>query len=94
MIRGASSFAAAVLLSAIVLAPVALRAEDAAQMSVPAAAPADEGMGCPGKADGKPCCAGCETRQRISKGKATGGCPCQQRAREAKEAAEAAKGAE
>jgi hypothetical protein len=49
--------------------------------------PADAG-GCPGKANGAPCCTTCQDKraQGISAEEQGGGCPCQ-RARKAREAA-------
>jgi hypothetical protein len=60
----------------------------AAVSSAPGAAGA-EMPGCPGKADGSPCCTSCQDqRAKIAAGEAkpAGGCPCQ-RARAAREAA-------
>jgi hypothetical protein len=74
----------------LALLPSRLASEETTQMAAPAAGVSQPGGGdpameCPGKADGSPCCAGCEARTRISKGKATG-CPCKERARQAAEA--------
>lgn len=50
--------------------------------------------GCPGKASGAPCCAGCQEKQaQVAAGEAkrSGACPCQERARRLREAQERAK---
>lgn len=71
----------------LTLAPYAFGAEQAAP--APAAQPADA-PGCPGKADGAPCCATCQDKREagVAAEKAEGGCPCQ-RARKARRAASA-----
>ena len=68
---------------AITTVPYTVRAEEAA-------APAAEMPGCPGKADGAPCCTSCQDKiaQGVDPAKTEGGCPCQ-RARKAREAAAA-----
>lgn len=88
------------LLLAAAVAPghssIAGAAEDAPPAVSSDGAPAAEAMaGCPGKADGSPCCTSCQDRQaKIAAGEAPaggGGCPCQERARRLREAAERAK---
>lgn len=75
---------------AVALPPSRLASEETGPMAGSMAGVEQSGgsvpaMECPGKADGTACCAGCETRARISKGKATD-CPCKQRAGQAAEA--------
>ena len=71
----------------LTLAPYAFGVEQPAPP--PAEQPADM-AGCPGKADGAPCCATCQDKREagVAVEKAEGGCPCQ-RARKAKQAARA-----
>jgi hypothetical protein len=61
-------------------------------------AAADTMPGCPGKANGAPCCAGCQEQHAklaaaADAGQAapSGGCPCQERARRLREAAQRAR---
>jgi hypothetical protein len=70
------------------LAPtVSWAADDAGS---PAVSDKAEMPGCPGKADGAPCCTSCQDKiaQGVDPSKSEGGCPCQ-RARKAREAAAA-----
>jgi hypothetical protein len=61
-----------------------------AAVSSDAAQPAADMPGCPGMANGAPCCTSCQDKlaQGIDPSKTEGGCPCQ-RARKAREAAAA-----
>jgi hypothetical protein len=61
-----------------------------AEQPAPAAAPAVEMEGCPGKADGQPCCTTCQDKreQGLAAAGSEGGCPCQ-KARKARQAAAA-----
>jgi len=85
-----------VLSCSVALCATAVLAADAGSSApAPAAVSSDTGgasaemAGCPGKADGSPCCTSCQDqREKVAAGaaKPSGGCPCQ-RARQAREAA-------
>lgn len=83
---------AAVFLMFVALAPQAARSDDAAAPAAAAATDQQSGdmPGCPGKANGAPCCTSCQDKiaQGVDPSKSEGGCPCQ-RARKAREAAAA-----
>jgi hypothetical protein len=90
-------FALGYLLALATLAPHTVRAGDpaapaGAAVSSDAAQPYAAVPGCPGMANGQPCCTSCQDKlaQGIDPSKSEGGCPCQ-RARKAREAAAKAK---
>jgi hypothetical protein len=93
-----SSVVTAVLV-AVALATLAASPAPSAD-SKPAIASAEQSGemmdGCPGKAGGAPCCAGCQEKQaKVESGAAaqpsSGGCPCKERARRLREAQARAK---
>jgi hypothetical protein len=90
-------FALGYLLALATLAPHIVHAGDpaapaGAAVSSDAAQPDAAVPGCPGMANGAPCCTSCQDKlaQGIDPSKSEGGCPCQ-RARKAREAAAKAK---
>jgi hypothetical protein len=93
MLRTLLALGCMLALSAI--APHTVRAGDpvapaGAAVSSDAGQPAADMPGCPGKANGAPCCTSCQDKlaQGIDPAESAGGCPCQ-RARKAREAAAA-----
>ena len=88
-------FALGCLLALSTLVPHIVRAGDpaapaGAAVSSDAAQPDAAAPGCPGMANGQPCCTSCQDKlaQGIDPSKTEGDCPCQ-RARKAREAAAA-----